>query len=114
MDEKVPDDYPTLTVPLKYCLSQNYPNPANPITIIEYQLLKAGNVRLLIYNAKGQVVKILVDGMKSAGYHTITWGGQDDYGVDVASGIYLCQMEVTGKLFSKKISLNRHPTNSLT
>ncbi|MBN1638758.1 MAG: T9SS type A sorting domain-containing protein, partial [Ignavibacteriales bacterium] len=59
----------------KFCLNQNYPNPFNALTTIRYQMKKAGQVKIEIYDILGQKVKTLVDQQKGAGYYSILWDG---------------------------------------
>ena len=75
-------------VPAAYSLSQAYPNPFNPSTRIRFALPESGQVRLLVYNQLGQVVKELVNGQRSAGYHEVTF---DTAGLP--SGVYMYRME---------------------
>ncbi len=81
-------------------LSQNYPNPCflssakgSPVTTIGYNLSRTAQIRLRIYNPAGQVVKSLVDGLKAVGWHEAQWDGTNQQGSEVASGIYLYQLE---------------------
>ena len=76
------------TAPHVYSLSQNYPNPFNPSTVIEYSLPKGTNVKLLVYNAIGQTVKILENGFQDAGYYHITFNASA-----LPSGIYFYKIE---------------------
>ena len=55
-------------LPTSYSLSQNYPNPFNPSTIINFALVRSGNVSLKIYDILGREVTTLVDGNMNAGY----------------------------------------------
>ena len=80
-------------IPSQYGISQNYPNPFNPETEIQYQLPKAGHVRIQIYNLLGQSVRILVDGMREAGMYTVRWDGRDGSGTDLPSGVYFYTFE---------------------
>jgi hypothetical protein len=80
-------------IPTHYELGLNIPNPFNPITQIAYQLPKAGEVSLKIYNIRGQVVRTLVNEFKQAGIHEVVWDGRNNAGYDVASGIYLYRMK---------------------
>ena len=54
-----------------------------------FTLPEAQNVRISVYNAIGQEVRVLVNGQKAAGQHTITWDGADENGRVVASGTYI-------------------------
>ncbi|MEN8191187.1 MAG: T9SS type A sorting domain-containing protein [Bacteroidota bacterium] len=88
-------------------LSQNYPNPFNPSTIINYSIIKSDMVNLTVYNMLGQKVATLVNELKSVGNHSIEWNGKNQYGKDVASGIYFYKI-ITGQNSSvKKMMLLR-------
>jgi hypothetical protein len=54
-------------------LGTNDPNPFNSTTNISFFLARAGHVTLTIYNALGQKMSVVVDGMQSAGSHSVTW-----------------------------------------
>jgi len=73
-------------------LSQNYPNPFNPSTVIGFELPKAADVTLTVFNVHGQQIKTLVSGQMTAGAHQAVWDGTNDMGVKVASGIYFYKM----------------------
>jgi hypothetical protein len=81
------------TVPTEYALSQAYPNPFNPATTIRYQLPHAANVRLVVYNALGQKVRTLVNSHMEAGYHQLSWHGNNDIGMQMPSGVYMFRIE---------------------
>jgi hypothetical protein len=74
-------------------LSGNYPNPFNPETTISYSVKDKQNVRLEIYNLKGQKVRTLVQETKSAGTYQVKWDGTDDQAQKVTSGVYLYRMQ---------------------
>jgi hypothetical protein len=80
----------------EYQLLQNFPNPFNPVTAIEYFLPQTANVRIDILNVLGQRVRILVAGQRPAGSHRIIWDGKDDLNRQVPSGVYIYQL-TTGK-----------------
>ncbi len=75
----------------EYELDQNYPNPFNASTIIGYTLKESGFVKLTVYDIKGERIAVLENGIKEGGYHEVVF----DAG-KLASGIYICRMEVTG------------------
>ena len=80
-------------IPEKTALFANYPNPFNPETWIPYQLAKASQVSVHIYNVRGAVVRQLDLGHQNAGYYTnrsraVYWDGRNQIGEPVASGIY--------------------------
>jgi parallel beta-helix repeat protein len=75
-------------LPDKFVLNQNYPNPFNPETEISYQLPKACDVSLKIYNLQGQLIVELVDKYQTSGYKTVVWDGKNRSGNYVSSGVY--------------------------
>ena len=93
--------------PSGYRLSQNHPNPFNPETTITYDVAKTGTVRLSVYALTGQFVRTLVDGECLPGSYSVMWDGTDDTGRDVASGVYLCRMEVGEYSAVRKLVLAR-------
>jgi hypothetical protein len=83
----------------------NYPNPFNPSTTIKYSVPKNGNVKLNIYNLKGQLVKTLVAENRKAGKHTVVWNGDDNTGRKTSSGMYFSRLETGGKTLTLKMLL---------
>ena len=84
--------------PKETTLLPNYPNPFNPETWIPYQLAKAGDVKISIYDTKGTVVRHLELGHQSAGYYASKsraayWNGRNTLGERVASGIYFYHLQ---------------------
>jgi len=69
-------------------LCQNYPNPFNPSTVIGYELPKASDVTLTVFNVYGQQIKTLVNSHVNAGAHQAIWDGTNEMGAKVASGVY--------------------------
>ncbi len=86
-------------------LSQNYPNPFNPSTKICYTLKNAGATELSIFNIKGQKVATLVNEVKTAGTHEITWNGIDEQNKKVSSGIYFYRLQSGTSSITKKMIL---------
>ncbi len=76
-----------------YTLLQNYPNPFNPGTMIQFDVPQATHVKLAIYDVQGRWINTLVDGVTSAGAHTVSWQGRDAQGRFVASGLYFCRLQ---------------------
>lgn len=81
------------TLPEEFSLSPNYPNPFNAGTTIAYALPQEGNVRLMIYNMLGQMVRKLIDENQAAGHKRILWDSADERGLRVSSGVYLYRVE---------------------
>ena len=83
----------------------NYPNPFNPETKISFTLGKESNVRLAIYNIKGQLVKSLVEERMPVGEHSIIWNGVDDRGRAVSSGLYFYTLQSDDYRSTRKMML---------
>lgn len=79
-------------VPNDFTLAQNYPNPFNPATKITYAIPVEARVKLVVYNALGEVVRTLVDG---ASQPSGQWTAEFDAS-NLASGIYFYRLEATG------------------
>jgi hypothetical protein len=101
----VGDDDDEWSIPPDFRLKQNYPNPFNPTTTIEYSLPERGHVKIEIFNLLGQKVRTLIDEPKTAGNYEVIWDGKDDNGSEVASGVYLCKLQVRDKSQTKKMLL---------
>lgn len=89
---------------IDYLLFQNNPNPFNLTTTIRYQLPVTGHLSIYVYDVLGREITTLVDEVKQAGEHTITWDGTDREGKRVASGTYFYQIRwENGDASSKKM-----------
>lgn len=93
------------SIPATTMLQGNYPNPFNPETVIRFATKDAGNVKLTIYNIKGQVVKTLTNKAYPAGNHQLIWNGKDERGNSVSSGIYMYRMETPSYTKTMKMML---------
>ncbi len=92
--------------PKDYNLAQNFPNPFNPTTSIEYTIPLVKQVTVKVYNLMGQEVKTLLDNkFKAAGTHRIVWDGTDNSGNVVASGNYIYSLEVGNVKHTKRMTL---------
>ncbi len=93
------------SLPTEFTLSQNQPNPFNPTTDISFSLPRTGAVKLVVYNILGAEIATLVDEVRAAGIHTVTWNGQDKSGRAVASGVYLYRLSTSDFSATKKMVL---------
>jgi hypothetical protein len=91
---------PTLAVS-----ASNYPNPANPSTMISYSLPVGGVTRVEVYNIDGRRVASLVNENQSAGEHSVLWDGRDDNGRGLATGVYLYRVQSAGQNVTHKLTL---------
>ncbi len=85
---------PKASLPKAFALGQNYPNPFNPSTTVAYDIPegKEVQVRLNIYNVRGQLVRTLVNEVKSEGSYQVQWDGSSNNGQKVSSGVYFYRL----------------------
>jgi hypothetical protein len=99
----VDDEIPAASTTTLY---PNRPNPFNPSTEIRYRLLENTRVQLRVYDARGGLVKTLVDRVQQGGQsYSVTWDGTDASGSPVASGVYFYSLQVKDRTYAKKMVL---------
>ncbi len=86
--------------PASFSLSQNFPDPFNPSTQIDFSLPQQSNVQLRVYNTLGQLVTTLVNGNLSAGSHSVTFDARN-----LASGLYIYRLSAGNFTSVKKMLL---------
>jgi hypothetical protein len=88
---------------------ENSPNPFNPETLIRYEVPDESTqeVSLIIFNALGQRVRILVNERKSPGSYSVSWDGRDDFAKSAASGVYLLHVSIGNNILTRKLMLLR-------
>ena len=92
-------------LPLAVELGANYPNPFNPETIIPFSLSVDARVRLVVYNATGQLVRQLLDEVRGRGRYEIRWNGRNEAGEQVGSGVYLYRLQTGAVVKTKSLML---------
>ena len=97
----------TPETPEKNYLAQNYPNPFNPLTQIVFGLAEPAHVSLRVYNAAGQLVRVLIDEELSAARYEKNWDGRDGAGRPVSSGLYFYRLEAGSFIETRKMVLLR-------
>ena len=90
-------------IPTEFALHQNFPNPFNPITEIQFDLPEESAVSLDIYNLMGQNIRTLASETYSPGFHSIVWDGTNDYGEQVATGMYFYSIQTNLSQATKKM-----------
>ena len=88
------------SIPAQFTLNQNYPNPFNPSTIIEYQISQDGFISLIVYDVLGNEVKTLVNEPQTTGAYSVKFDASD-----LASGIYVYQIQMNNFVSTKKMML---------
>lgn len=92
-------------VPNRISLQQNFPNPFNPATQIQYELPNASVATIEIFDINGRLVRTFIESHEHPGSHTIVWNGKDNAGSTVATGTYFYRLVVDGSSLAKKMIL---------
>jgi len=98
----------SFTGPKEFKLEQNFPNPFNPTTTIQYQIpviaseTKQSAVKLIVYDILGNEVAILVNEQKEPGYYEVSWNASN-----LASGVYIYRLQTGSFVSVKKMMLLR-------
>ncbi len=87
-------------IPVEFALFQNFPNPFNPVTKIEFSLTRSAHITLKLYDVLGREVQTLAEGRFSGGLHAASVDGSR-----LPSGMYMYRMNVEGRQLSKKLLL---------
>ena len=87
-------------IPKEFLLCQNYPNPFNPTTTLEFGVPVDSKVKVEVYNILGQLIAVLVDEVRQAGYYKVTFGSQS-----MPSGVYFYRMTAGSFVQTKKMQL---------
>jgi len=91
--------------PENFGLLQNYPNPFNPTTQIKFNITRADNVTVKIYDILGKEVITLLNEKLNAGEKVVMWNGLDNSGRQVASGSYFVKLVTSTGVDSRKMTL---------
>ncbi len=92
-------------LPQTFALAQNFPNPFNPSTNVQYVVPRTGTVKLAIFDVTGRHIATLAEGIKAAGTYSAVWDGKADNGVSAASGVYFYRLEAAGFSATRKMVL---------
>ena len=104
LDIIITDNSDVTELPQVSFIAQNSPNPFNPSTTINYFVSgnSEQNVKIMIYNQKGQIINSLVDENKAQGNHSVNWNGTDAKGKSISSGIYFYRFILNNKIIDSK------------
>jgi predicted CXXCH cytochrome family protein len=87
-------------IPTQFDMSQNYPNPFNPSTQIKFSIPVAANVSIIIYDAIGKEVAVLVNDFKNPGSYSVSWNASS-----FSSGVYFYRLQTNQTSIVKKMLL---------
>jgi hypothetical protein len=91
------------SIPVETKLFSAFPNPFNPSTNLRYSMKEAGDVRIDVYNLKGQLLKSFNNSHNQAGYYQVSWDGHDANGRLVGTGVYFYRMSSGNYSSTKKM-----------
>ena len=87
-------------IPEEISLSNAYPNPFNPVTMISFAVPEEMEVQVIVHDMLGRVVTELANGLYGQGYHELQWNANEQ-----ASGIYFVKMSAGGQTNIQKLML---------
>jgi flagellar hook assembly protein FlgD len=95
-------------IPSRLSLHAPSPSPFSGTTTLAFDVpAEAGRLRLAIYNARGQLIRTLVDGFVTPGRCEIVWNGDDAHGLPVTGGVYFAKCEADGVSDTRKLVVVR-------
>jgi len=103
-DELSTDDNFTF-MPKEFALLGNYPNPFNPVTTLQFDLDYLSNVKVTIFNIRGNEVVTLQEGELEQGRHSLQWNASNASGQKVPSGLYLYRVSSDSRTLTGKMLL---------
>jgi len=92
-------------LPISFSMKNNYPNPFNSSTILNFTIPSPDITTIKIYNINGQLINTLFSGKLSEGKHSIVWNGHDYSGKSVSSGLYIYKIQSGKHSGIKKMTL---------
>ena len=82
-----------------------YPNPFNPETTISFQISDPAQVKLQVYNVRGQLVNTLINEFQQPGHYDVIWNSEDSDNRPVSSGVYFYKMQADNIQQTQKMLL---------
>ena len=90
-------------IPKVFTVSQNFPNPFNPLTTLQYTIPDNAVVKITIFDNMGRLVKNLMDGYQIAGRNTIQWNATDNMSQPVPAGMYIYRIQAGSNVKTSKM-----------
>ena len=91
--------------PTTFVLYNNYPNPFNPITTLQYYLPENSFVDVIVYDQLGNVINNLISTSQSSGYKSVQWNATNNQGQPVSAGVYIYRIGAGDFRQTKKMIL---------
>jgi len=90
-------------LPAEFSISQNFPNPFNPVTSIAFDVAKMDEVSLVVYDLTGKEVATLVSGTYTPGTYKVEWNAVNNAGDGISSGMYIYRYFSSEKAITRKM-----------
>jgi len=97
----------SMELPKAYALREARPSVMKGETRVEFDLPRASEVRLVVYNLAGQAVRTLLEGTHSGGTYEVVWNGKNERGLQVPSGVYFVRLNAGAFCDSKRVVVVR-------
>lgn len=94
-----------INISQSFQLLENFPNPFNPSTTLQFVLPKAQQIELQIFDSRGRLVRQLANGTYPAGQHHVVWDGRNEAQIEQPSGAYFYRLSANGQQLTKKMLL---------
>ncbi|HWA06995.1 MAG TPA: T9SS type A sorting domain-containing protein, partial [Ignavibacteria bacterium] len=89
-------------IPKEYTLKQNFPNPFNPVTFIEYSIVEGGYAELTVYDILGREVETIIKAEQKPGTYKVQFNA-----ARLSSGIYFYTLRADGFTETKKMVVTK-------
>ena len=90
-------------LPEEFSISQNFPNPFNPVTSITFDVAEMDEISLIVYDLAGKEVAILASGTYSPGRYIVEWNAINNAGDGIVSGMYIYRYISNEKAIIRKM-----------
>ncbi|RMZ49533.1 T9SS C-terminal target domain-containing protein [Candidatus Marinimicrobia bacterium PRS2] len=90
-------------LPAEFSISQNFPNPFNPVTSITFDVAEMDEVSLIVYDLTGKEVATLVSGTYTPGTYKVEWNAVNNAGDGIVSGMYIYRYISSEKAITRKM-----------
>ena len=94
-----------MTIPVRFSLGNNYPNPFNPVTVIPFSIPEPSIVIINIYDIRGREIDQIANEYLGSGFYTREWNGKYHQGRPVSTGVYYYGLETGSFRNFKKMAL---------
>ena len=95
------------TRPTRLAVSPAAPNPTRGTTSLRLDLPARATVRAVVFDVTGRRLRGITDRVFDPGVHVLAWDGRDARAVAVPPGVYLCRVEIDGRVFTRAIAIVR-------